>query len=208
MVSAGGSVVRLVAVTLCSCFLAACSNVPDMVYRPYPQQVPQHIGKIAIRPVANKTEVFGLEDKLSLALSDEFLRNGQYKITPENEADGVILTEIRRYIVTPTQYDVAMVPTVYKMDVLLRVQFYDKAANVILWEEPALQGTQIYSASTLSGGMTEDQARQVVWTLLTKNIVKRTIAGFGTVSSESEKRVGGNAPAPSVGTPISPVPGN
>ena len=47
----------------------------------------------------------------------------------------------------------AMVPTAYKLEVLVRVRFYDKQSNAFLWEEPALSGVQVYSASTLPGGM-------------------------------------------------------
>ena len=68
--------------------------------------MPQHIKKVAIRPILNKTEVFALEDKFYNELYDEFLRDGTYQIVSENNgAEGVVVTTISRYLNVPIQYD-------------------------------------------------------------------------------------------------------
>lgn len=174
--------------------LAGCKNGPDVVYRPYPQILPQHITKISVQPFVNKTAYFGLEDRLTQQVINEFLKDGNYAIVPDSQANGIVVGEIRRYILTPVQYDAAMVPTLYKLDILLKVQFYDKASNTYLWTEPALPGIQNYSASTLPGGMTEEQAREQVWSVLARDIVRRTVEGFGTVTSESSRKGSYNQP--------------
>ena len=77
--------------------LAACAS-EGAVYKPQAQIMPQHIKKIAVRPILNKTEVFALEDKFYNELYDEFLRNGSYQIVSENSnAEGVVVTTISRY---------------------------------------------------------------------------------------------------------------
>ena len=38
-------------------------------------------------------------------------------------------------------------------------------------------------------GMTEEEAREIIWEKLSRDIVKRTIKGFGSVTSASEKKV-------------------
>jgi Lipopolysaccharide-assembly len=169
--------------------LSGCANKPDVIYRPYPQILPSHVKKIAVRQFMNKVQYFGLEDKLTLKVIDEFLSDGTYPVVPESKADGVIVGEIRRYILTPIQYNTALVPTVYKLDVLLMVKFYDKATNTYLWEEPALQGTKIFAAATMPEGISEEEAREYVWEMLAKDIVKRTVDGFGAVQSEREKKI-------------------
>ncbi|MDR0291302.1 MAG: hypothetical protein LBI01_00680, partial [Elusimicrobium sp.] len=58
--------------------------------------------------------------------------------------------------------------------------------------EPALVSSYIYSAPTLPGGMTEEQARGQVWDQLSRDIVKRTTDGFGSVWSQSSKRTQAN----------------
>lgn len=168
---------------------AGCSSGAGIIYQPYPQTLPQGINKIAVRPFINKTEYYGLEDRLTVRVTDEFLRNGRYPVVSEANADGIVAGEIRRYILVPVQYNASLVPTQYKLTVLLKVQFYDKARNVILWEEPAFEGVWSYTASTMPGGMTEDQAREAVWDILSRLIVKRTIDGYGAATSQSERKI-------------------
>ncbi|OGS52974.1 MAG: hypothetical protein A3J79_14025 [Elusimicrobia bacterium RIFOXYB2_FULL_62_6] len=169
--------------------LAACGGSSDIIYRPAEQKLPAHIKRLTVRPFTNKTQQFGLEEKITLKVIDEFLKNGEYGISTESNSQGVIVGEINRYILTPTQYDVNLVPTVYKLNVIVTVRFLDKEANRYLWEEPALQAVKIYSASTLPGGLSEEQARESLWEVLAKDIVKRTVEGFGSVTSASQKKI-------------------
>lgn len=178
---------------VCGCAaLAACAS-EGAVYTPQAQIMPQHIKKVAVRPILNRTEVFALEDKFYNELYDEFLRNGMYQIVSENNgAEGVVITTISRYLNVPMQYDSQLIPTVYRMDIWLDVVLMDKTTNEPVWREPAFLGTQIYAASTLPGGMTEVQARDVVFEKLSKDIVKRTVEGFGSVMSENKRKVQNN----------------
>ena len=170
--------------------LAACSG-PDIIYKPAEQKLPIYIKRIAVRPFANKTQQFGLEEKITLKVIDEFLKNGEYLVSPENAAQGVIVGEIIHYILTPIQYDVNLVPTVYKLNVIAGLRLLDREQNRYPWEEPALQVTKMYSAANLPGGLTEEQAREALWEILAKDVVLRTVSGFGSVSSASQKKLPG-----------------
>ncbi len=170
--------------------LGACSGT-DILYRPAEQKLPQYIKRISVRPFANKTQQFGLEEKLTLKVIDEFLKNGEYTVSPESAAQGVIVGEVIHYILTPIQYDVNLVPTVYKLNVIASVRLLDKENNRYLWEEPALQVTKMYSAANLPGGLNEEQAREALWEILAKDVVLRTVSGFGAVSSASQKKMPG-----------------
>ncbi|GAB4029782.1 MAG: hypothetical protein Fur0012_04690 [Elusimicrobiota bacterium] len=169
-------------------FLSACGS-ENVIYRPADQILPQHIKSIAVRNFSNKSQQFGLEEKLTLKIIDEFLKDGQYRIVPETEADGILSGEITHYILTPIQYDQNMVTMVYKLNVTVGARFLDRKGNFYLWQEPALQTTKIYSASTLPGGLTEEQAREQIWEVLAKDIVKRTVQGFGSATSVSDKKI-------------------
>ncbi len=178
---------------LCACACVGACTEGSVVYTPQAQIMPQHIKKIAVRPILNRTEVFALEDKFYNELYDTFLRNGSYQIVPENDgAQGVVVTTITRYLNVPIQYDSQLIPTVYKMDIWLDVVFMDATTNTPVWREPALTSTQIYAASTLPGGMTEQQARDIIFEKLSKDIVKRTVDGFGSVRSEDKRKVMNN----------------
>ena len=173
-------------------WLAACSASSDIIYRPAEQKLPIYIKRIAVRPFANKTQQFGLEEKITLKVINEFLKNGEYLVSPENAAQGVIVGEISHYILTPIQYDVNLVPTVYKLNVIAGLRLLDREQNRYLWEEPALQVTKMYSAANLPGGLTEEQAREALWEILAKDVALRTVSGFGSVSSASLKKLPGN----------------
>jgi hypothetical protein len=166
----------------------AALDAEHAYYRPNDQIMPQHIMKLHVRPFINRTNVFALEDRLTVEVVDEFLRNGAYNIANEGSADGVLAGEIIRYILVPIQYDSQLVPTVYRMEALLNVKLLDKQAQTTIWQEPALLQVYTYSASTLPGGMSEESAREQMWKNFAKMIVKRTVEGFGSVSSETRQR--------------------
>jgi hypothetical protein len=180
--------------------LLGCAS-EDGNYRPAPQILPQHITRLSLKPVFNKTQQFGLEDKLTLRIRDEFLRDGRYPLVPETDADGVVVVTLTRYILVPTQYDTVLTPTAYKLMILANLDFIDRRANRILWQEPNLEGIQTYVASTLRGGISEEQAREQVWDVLARQIVKRTIEGFGSVSGSSQRKISGEIPPSETQTP-------
>ncbi|MDX6768836.1 MAG: LPS assembly lipoprotein LptE [Elusimicrobiota bacterium] len=172
---------------------AACGT--DVAYRPTPQLLPQNIQRLAIRPIVNKSQQFGLEDKLALRVRDEFLRDGRYPVSPESEASGAVAITITRYILTAVQYDSTLAPTAYKLRVLVDVSMVDIKANQVIWEERNLESSLNYPAATLRGGLTEEQAREQIWDILARAIVKRTVYGFGSVTGTSERRITGDAPS-------------
>jgi hypothetical protein len=175
--------------------LTACQKY---YYNPAPQVLPSYIAKLAVRPFANHTQQYGLEDKLTLAVQNEFNRDGRYAITSEDQADGVVIGDITRYILEPLSYDSNHVPTQYKLWILCDVTFYDKIKNQTLWKEANMNGQLTYyvASSGLPGSQTEEEARQVIWDQLSRDIRTRTLEGFGTVTGASEKAVPKSSPTP------------
>ena len=163
-------------------------------YTPSTQILPQHIRKIGLRPIKNNTSFFGLEDKFTLRLQDEFTRGGQYPLVSEDLADGVLIAEIERYIDQPTSYDQNLIVQEKKMWVIVNIQFCDKVQNKIIWTEPNLQAVNRHLVETVPGGITEEQSREIIWDKLSRDIFKRTIEGFGSVTGEIEKRVPAQGP--------------
>ncbi|OGS22664.1 MAG: hypothetical protein A2252_03540 [Elusimicrobia bacterium RIFOXYA2_FULL_39_19] len=164
--------------------LGSCS-----MYTPQTQMLPQHIKRVAIRQIVNETQYFGLEDKLTTKITDEFVRDGRLTITNEENADGAVAAKITYYSLQPLTFGANFEPQQYKLRVLLNLYFVDKVANVTLWEEPSLEGTLIYNSTTITDGKTEEEAREIVWADLAQKILTRTIQGFGSVSGISEKKV-------------------
>lgn len=157
-------------------------------YKTAPQILPQHIKNIAVRQFGNQTSLVGLEDRLTLRVIEEFSRDGRFRYVPEEEADGYLWGNITRYILQPLAYDANQVPTQYKLWILCDVYFVDRKNNVTLWHEPNMEGVEIYSAPTL-GGITEEQARELIWDKLARDIVRRTVEGFGAATGTSSRKV-------------------
>jgi len=190
---------RYLLVASCSLLVALLSSgCQKYYYNPAPQVLPNYISKLAIRPYANHTQQYGLEDKLTLAVQNEFNRDGRYAITTEDQADGVVIGDITRYILEPLSYDSNHVPIQYKLWILVDVTFYDKVKNQTLWKESNMQGVlNFYVASSgLPGALTEEEARQTIWDELARDIRTRTLEGFGTVTGASEKAVPKSSPTP------------
>src|SRR5579864_1789275 len=91
---------------------SACSKY---YYNPAPQILPSYFSKIAVRPFANHTQQYGIEDKLTLAVQQQFNLDGRYRITTEDQADGVVIGDITKYILEPLAFDQNHVPTQYKL---------------------------------------------------------------------------------------------
>ena len=72
---------------------------------------------------------------------------------------------------------------------LFKDYFVDKINNVTLWREENFEGVQIYQSSTQPGGKTEEEARELIWATLSKNIIRRTVDGFGAAGGVSERKV-------------------
>ena len=175
--------------------LAACGGGPDVGYRPAPQLLPADIQKLAIRQIVNKTQQFGLEDKLELAVRDHFLSDSRYPLVPEDEADGIVCIAVTRYLLTPLAVDATQEPTSYKMTIIVDVQLVDRSKNQALWDERNLRGDLTYQNQNLPGGITEEQARENIWAILAPKIVTRTIDGFGAVTGSSQRRISSDAPS-------------
>ncbi|MEK6544718.1 MAG: LptE family protein [Elusimicrobiota bacterium] len=183
------------ALSLLALFAIGCASDQDVIYKPQAHILPSHIRRLAIRPFQNTTQQFALEDKLTLKVNNRFLTDGTYKITSEKDADGILTGTISRYIHLPVAYDSNLVAMQYKLDVVVHLQFIDKAANQVLWQEPNFVGSIAYPAATLPGGMTEEQSRELIWEQLSEKILRRTIQGFGSETGESERRIAPNAPS-------------
>jgi len=178
----------LAAAFLSAVVLAGCGEMGG--YQSKPLILPPHIRTIAVRPVVNKTQFIGLEEKLTLRVSEEFLRDGRLPlINNENQADGVVVGEIVRYIREPISYDSNHVVEEFKLWVVINLRFIDRINKAVAWEEPRLEHTYRYFVETRPGGITEEEARLQLWDLFARDIVKRTIEGFGSVSGASEREI-------------------
>jgi hypothetical protein len=192
---------------LCVALVYGMTGCSKYYYNPAPQVMPQNLRKIAVRPFVNHSNRPHIEDRLTMAVHSEFNRDGRWSIVDEDQADGVLIGDIRRYILMPLKHDVNNATTEYKLWVLVDISFYDKTRNQTLWTERNLEGklTAPPISSGLPGAISEVEAQEKIWNQLAKDIATRTFEGYGTVTGISDKAVPQSAPPAKV--PAAPPPG-
>ncbi|MDR1434410.1 LPS assembly lipoprotein LptE [Candidatus Endomicrobiellum devescovinae] len=174
--------------------LSSCTSL----YEPAVQLLPEHIKKVYVKPFGNNTNQFGIESKFTNEVIEEIINSGRLSlVNKEKDADGVLTVTIKRYILQPLTYDINNVAEQYKMWIIASVSLVDNDNNVTLWTEPNMEGIQIYRdinrrpsrEDSIDDGMSEEEAREIVWIKMSRNIVRRVIKGFGSATSISEKKV-------------------
>jgi hypothetical protein len=152
----------------------------------------ENIKKIHVRPFANNTNQFGLEVKFTKEVMEEIIADGRLSlVNTEAEADGIVVVTIGKYILRPLAYDAYMQPEKYKLLIAVSVSLVDKDNGVALWTEPNMEVTQTYkdsnknSADVTDNGMTEEEARQIIWEKMSRKIVKRVVKWFKSASSKT-----------------------
>ncbi|NNN05916.1 MAG: hypothetical protein HKL90_08450 [Elusimicrobia bacterium] len=194
---------RRFALLLAAAALCACGE--DISYQPAPQILPINIQKLGLQQIINNTQQFGIEDKLGIAIRDQFLSDDRYPIVPVKDANGVVIVTITLYQLIPIQYDATLNPTTYKLRIDLDVQMLDRASNTVIWDEKNLNATLVFPTSVLAGGLTEEQGREQLYPILATKVVKRVIDGFGSVSHDTQRRLSSDSPSSAPTTPEAPA---
>ncbi|MCS7185079.1 MAG: LPS assembly lipoprotein LptE [bacterium] len=156
-----------------------------------PPVLPQEIRKIAVRPFKNKTPIPAIEDSITLKVIDEFQRAGRYEYVSQIEkSDGYVEGIIKRYILEPIAFDANHFPTQYKLWILIDLKFIQRIeeSEKELFHEQNFEAVHIFTSETQPGGMSEWQAREILFDKLARDVYKRVVFGFGAVTGASEKK--------------------
>jgi hypothetical protein len=191
-------------VTILSLLLFGCGGENQFYQGPSGSIMPAHVQKIAIRPITRRIEtsghnIVGWEDQLRLRIQEELIRDGRFNyVNDESQADGILSGEITRLMFEPLSYDANNVVQEIKLWVVMDIRFHDRVQDKDLWEEPNLEQEFSYFVSTQPGGMTDEQARDELWDRYARDIIKRLVEGFGSVTGSSERKISGTPPPPPV----------
>ncbi|MFH1541035.1 MAG: LPS assembly lipoprotein LptE [Elusimicrobiota bacterium] len=158
-------------------------------YTPAPQVLPQNIKKITIETFKNSTVYYGMEEKLTLTTINEFIGDGRLEVVNSPETDGILCGEITRYVLEPLTYDENHIVKEYKLWILISIMLVDRVKNEVIWQEKNLEGSYRFFVPDIPGGISEEEAREIIWEKFARLILKRTIEGFGAVTGISDKKV-------------------
>ena len=154
-----------------------------------------NVRRLALPPIANRTQQPGLEDQLLVSVRDELLRDGRCPLVPEPQAEAVVRITLTRYLNIPIQYDSHQLPTAYKMSIHADVELVDaKKQDQVLWVQRDLEEVTTYSASNLAGGLTEAQAQADIWDSMSRDIVQKIMDSLASAPPAAPAGVSGQAP--------------
>lgn len=112
-------------------FLAGCDYHPVSV-------LPDHVKTVAIETFSNKTAYYGIEEKLTQTIVEEFLREGRLGVAKKEEADSLLSGKIVRYTLEPLSYDENDIVEEYRLWIVVDITFKDLKTDQILWEQKGI----------------------------------------------------------------------
>jgi outer membrane lipopolysaccharide assembly protein LptE/RlpB len=153
--------------------ITACGKQPVSV-------LPTYIKKIAVNNFSNNTVHYGIEDKLTKKVIEEFLRDGRLEIVKTEEADALLTGVIVRYSLEPVSYDAQSVIEQYKLYIGVDVTLHDQVQGTTMWTENNIHEDYTYYVTAKAGQLveTENDAQEAVTDLLSRDVVKRTVVGW------------------------------
>jgi hypothetical protein len=161
----------------------ACDSIAQTLFK-----------NIYVKPFINNTEQFGLEAKFTNEVIEEIIADGRLSfINTESDADVILIVTIKQYTLTPFTYDVNMLPEQYKLKVIVSVSLVDNYNNIYLLTKANVKGIHIYRdimknqydddlyAHDL---MTEEDAREILWQKMSRNIVGLVVKGISMLEKK------------------------
>ena len=136
--------------------------------------VPGHIKSVAIPLFENETAEFGIKEKVTDALLDNFIKENILQIADKKNADSIIQGTITRVSDAPYTFDENEDVQEFRVSISIDIVWYDQIKNVDLFEG-GIVGWGVYSAS--SPEERADGLDQAVERLVTE-IINQTLSGW------------------------------
>ncbi|MEW5692790.1 MAG: LptE family protein [Candidatus Hydrogenedentota bacterium] len=157
-------------------------------------ELPTYIEKIYVKKFVNEVGEYNLEVDVTNTVIGEFLKDGRLQIVDkESEAHAVLEGVITKYEVQPIAWDyVKNIVTENRLKISVRIRFYDKVKNELLFEDYTQTGGYLSGEASFSvvasTPETEKDAKYRAALDLAKDIVSRVIEGWPEAESYQEQR--------------------
>ena len=155
------AVLLLVTMTGCGYTLVGQGNLPE------------HIKMIAIPVFENTTLEEGIEQEITSAVVQEFVRGGKVKLVSEDKADAVLTGKITAYKTEGVQYqnvDDKTEVTTYKLTVTVVVELKDLVNDTVLWKNDGLSEDEDYEGGPLIGASEEKDNESNALSTISKDL--------------------------------------
>ena len=137
--------------------------------------LPSYIKTVVVPTIENETLEPGIEQEVTIGLTEEFVEDGRLKLGTTSTADARLDARLTQYENKVNNYSASQQPLDYILVVSLEVQLRDMVKNRELWSDDRLTATAVYVPGGASGLTTEREARQQVIQEIARDVVTRTL---------------------------------
>lgn len=156
-----------------SFFITSCAYTTKSV-------LPDNIQNVSVSVFKNDTFEYGLEERLTDKVIQEFISHGRLKVTNIDNADVLIKGQIKAYNLLTTRTDEYNNPVEKELSILLEISFWGKDGKEPVWIEKGIRENITFFTTLRSGQifMTESEAKEAVLSKLARSVVRRVIIGW------------------------------
>lgn len=139
----------------------------------FSQQIPDNIKTILIPDFVNKTNRFQVEQYITFAVRDEFIkRSNLVLVENESRADSILEGTITWFDVKPLSYSDDASSNFYKVSILVNVRFIDLQSNEIIFEGQNINFTDSYEINNYEGDVGDFNAADDFFSQETETLSK------------------------------------
>lgn len=143
--------------------------------------LPSHVKSVHLSTLENQTRRSQVDQILTRALSEELVTRRRFEIVDSEEAaDAVLDGAILRFDLTPINFDAEGRATEYQITINVRVRFFDRAEEAVLWSNDRYVYKESYPVDTSSADYfdQEQQAIEEAAEQFARNMVIDLLEGF------------------------------
>ena len=157
-----------------ACAAASCA------YTVRSSALPPHLRTVAIPVFENATTEYTLEQDLTNAVIDRFVRDNSLKVVDERSANAVLRGRVLEYRNAVFGFSEQNHAQEYRVSITVSVAFKDLVKNRELWSESTLQKTANYFVQPVGGdsARTEADGRRQAVAKLADEILARTVQSW------------------------------
>jgi len=149
-------------------------------YTTSPALLPSHLKTVAIPVFENGTTQYTLEQDITEAVVDRFVKDNHLRVVDERSANSVIRGKITAYKNSVFGFSAADRAQEYRVTITCSVTFKDLVKNREVWSEPELTKTANYYVVPVPGdsARTELDGRKEAIAKLADEILSRSVEGW------------------------------
>jgi outer membrane lipopolysaccharide assembly protein LptE/RlpB len=172
--------VPLRTLTLGLVLLAATCALGSCAYSVRTSSLPPHLKTVAIPVFDNATTQYRLEQEITDAVIDRFVRNNQLRVVDERSANAVIQGKVMIYRNNVFGFSEQTKAQEYRVTITVSVVFKDLIKNRELWTDENLTKSSNYYVQDVPGqtAKTEIDGRKEAVEKIADEILARTVQGW------------------------------